>query len=329
MHHRTHIAVALACLMASACSPYVYKSEINTFSAGVEAVAETYDSGRKEVATALSQKRTQDLIDRRARIGLTPGCANMIGDGALNHFPDCRVAPFGEEALPPPTREQMIVADAAPAFAALKGYAASLAAVTNAADDATLTAASQDLANSLADLATAAAKLKPGVDAQNDAIKAGGAAFGLFATAYLDHRRLEALRSNVPAADQPIKVLAVAMADVLKTIRLQRLALMSQSLRAAAQPFEEAETEQARRKLDYKTAVPELQAKAEAFTKARLADPDAAVAAMVEAHHQLAVAIRDDAKQVKPVIDAAKAFYKAAKQLQEALKPQSPSGQAS
>lgn len=314
MNCRAYIASIMVSLMLCACSPYIYKAEIDTFHGGMNAVATAYEVGSKELAVDTEQARIDELINQRVQIRLTPGC-----DTPLDRAAPCAVISKKQTQIPPATEAQRTIAAAAPAFTGLRHYAAALAAITNANDDAELRAAMQGLAGSLNDLAAAVDQQRPGTAPSKAVIDAGETLFAAAATAYLDHRRFQALKTGVLAVDPVLSPLATVISDALLSIRQERLVLLSKTMRDTVAPFETAGTDAARAALDYRTIVPELRSKAETYTRIRSADQAATVTAMTVAHHRLAEAVRDESRQVRPVIDAAKDFYKAARQFQDDL----------
>lgn len=311
------IRIAVACLLTS-CSPYVYNSEITSFSNGLNAVAASYDAGQATVANLVAQQQQQQEIAARTKLDLLSGCDAVDATGTPPKFPDCAVVKLGAAAPPAPTEAQVALTNAAPAFTALKSYAAALAAVTNASDDASLTQAAQNLASSATGLTTAAAKIVPGASAENAAITAGGSVFGELATIYLDSRRLAVLRAEVPKVDNSVAVLGNTATAALLVVRAQQLLQMQKDMHAAAAPFQ-SDSVRSLKAADYQNDLSTLEAKVAAFNQTRAADPAAAVTAMVNAHHQLAQALASNAGQLQAVYTAAQNFYKAASQLQSAL----------
>lgn len=311
------LRIAVACFLTS-CSPYVYKTEITSFSNGVNSVAASYDAGQTSVANLVAQQQQQQEITARTKLDLLPGCDAVDATGTPPKFPDCAVVKLGATAAPAATEAQVALANAAPAFTALKNYAAALAAVTNASDDASLTQAAQNLASSATGLTTAAAKLVPGASAENAALTAAGSVFGELATIYLDSRRLAVLRADVPAVDNSISVLGNTVTAALLVIRAQQLLQMQKDMHVAAAPLQ-SDSAKTLKAADYQNDLSALEAKVGAFNQTRAADPTAAVTAMVNAHHQLAQALASNAGQLQAVYTAAQSFYNAASQLQKAL----------
>lgn len=125
----------LGVVLLSACSPYVYNQEITGFSTGVDAVVSSYRAGRQALDAIIVQQQQAADATTRTRLRLLPGCIQREPNSVPPKWQDCAVMPFGAGAAPAPTPVQQALKDAAPAFDALKAYAASLAAVTVATDE--------------------------------------------------------------------------------------------------------------------------------------------------------------------------------------------------
>jgi hypothetical protein len=302
----------------SACSPYVYNQEITGFSNGVDTVAASYQSGQQAVDTIVTQRQQAADATARTRLLLLPGCDQTDPSGTPPKLPDCAIVAWSATAAPPPTVVQKDLADAAPAFDALKAYAASLTAVTAAADETALRQASQSLTTAANGLAGTVAKLAPAASPAGGFVTPVGGVISQGITLYLDQRRLAVLRSTVPAVDPDVQVLGQTVQAALLDIRAQQLLQLGTDLRSDAEPLEVA----AASKLspaDYQSKLAALQVRIAAFNQARAADPTGTVAAMVSAHHQLAAALEANSGQQMAVLAAVQTFVTAAGQFKTAV----------
>ncbi len=311
--------------MLSACSPYAYHQEVAGFGTGVDAMVASYRAGEQAVdGIMLQQQQAADAM-ARTRLLLLPGCDQTEPSGTPPRLPDCAVVAFGAHAVPGPTAVQQNLADAAPAFNALKAYAAALTAVTAAADQTALTQAMQSLATASGGLARTASGLAGAIATAKPEAAPGGSLAGRAAsligqgvTLYLDHRRLAALRNTVPATDPIVQVLGQTLQAALADIRAQQLLQLGLELRSAAEPLEVA----AVGKLStagYRSKLAVLQARIAAFNQARTADPAATTFAMVNAHHQLTLALQANPGPGTAALTGVQRFVGAAESLKTAV----------
>jgi hypothetical protein len=302
----------------SACSPYVYNQEITGFSTGVNAVAASYQTGQQAVDAIAAQQWQAANATARTRLLLLPGCDQTDPSGSPPKLPDCAIVAFSAKAAPAPTAVQQNLADAAPAFNALKAYAAALTAVTAAADETALNQASQSLTTAANGLAGTVAKLAPAASPASGFVAPIGSLIGQAVTLYLDQRRLAVLRSAVPAVDPDVQVLGQTVQAALLDIRAQQLLQLGTGLRSDAEPLEVA-TVSKLSTADYQSKLAALQVGIAAFNQTRAADPTATVAAMVTAHHQLAAALQANSGEQMAVLTAVQTFATAAAQLKTAV----------
>ena len=135
---RTTILVLATVAGVAGCAPYVYKSEINAFSSGVENLATAYKFGLKSLASERAAQERLRLSSDRPPVALSEDCevSLKVPEGG----PPCMALAGRREPIPvsPVERQAMT---AAPVVQALRDYADALAAVTNAEDEAQLEAA--------------------------------------------------------------------------------------------------------------------------------------------------------------------------------------------
>jgi hypothetical protein len=155
--------LALTCLAASACSPYVYETEITTFREGVDESVEAYEELVPVYTEWAINERSEELFaifenddvkpsttdacnglrrvfeDRFASQGDTGAEADLGADLITGEeYSACHVTPLGREVSEAgPTNLALL-------GSALKAYAGGLAAITTAGDEATLQTAFAD-----------------------------------------------------------------------------------------------------------------------------------------------------------------------------------------
>jgi hypothetical protein len=315
----------VAAVLLTGCSPYVYTAEINGFSSGVSSVSATYDAGRQWLANDTSSRQDQAFAAGRAQLDVTDGCSQADA-GPDGTFPACAIVARNSTAPPPLPRNLVLVNTAGAAFTALKAYTAALASVTNANDDAALTAAINGLATSAESLSQATAKLAPKTAAVGGLIKTSNPLLAWGAKSYLDQRRYKALRGAVPAVDADIAQLADVAATALLDIRAAQVRALEQQV-AAARDQVQGEQVAGLTASAYQARLTDLETKMAAFTTARAADPQGAAAKMKATHHALAQALLNNSHETKAVFDAALAFATAADALAPAAaKPASGGG---
>ncbi|TSP13445.1 DUF885 domain-containing protein [Cupriavidus campinensis] len=312
MRRFTPLGMLAACLCAglAACSPYLYKSEVESFRAGVNDLATAYQSGTKGVAAERAVIQQTQLTPTRTRVALSPGCAlpaTVSAAPAADNTLPCALQP-ADPAMAPRQSAPRESTSAAPLIHALRDYADALAAITNAQDQEALEAANSKLTGSLAGLASTA---KAGLPNEFGAI--AGLAFSV-GVATLNQRRFDMLKRGVTAANEPVAVLGDAMGQALDTLRKARAdglllagTTMAGQINASMSPD------------DYTAALTTLQAKTDAIETLRRTNARAAADDMVKAHAALAQALNDDTRQVAAVVTALKTFREKARAVQEAF----------
>jgi hypothetical protein len=314
-------------IAVSACSPYVYSQEIASFSNGVNAVATSFQTGQQAVAAIVAQQQQAAEAAARTRLTLLPGCDQVDPSGTPPKLPDCAAVAFGATAEPPPTPVQSYLANAAPAFDALKSYVASLTAVTTAGDETTLKQATQSLDTSVGGLAETVGRFEPSVAPGASLVGPAAGLFGEGIILYLDQRRYAALRRMVPAVDPAVQALGRTVTAALRDIRAQQVAQLQHDLHGGAEPFEAVSVGKLS-PADYQAKVAALQAKVAALNQVRAADPKATVTAMLNAHHQVALALQNDTGQGMAVLASVTDFANAAATLETAIAAANKAGAA-
>lgn len=288
------------------CSPYVYKTEINGFASGVDALASAYASGLKSTTSERLERQRWQWGTSRARLALTPGCVPQPG-GTTDAAASCALQEVGKIPSAPSKTEQQAGA-AVPIVRALREYANGLAAVANAEDQQVLEAAQMQFRNAVQDLVKQqdpklAASLGPAADL-----------FWALTTAALNARRYEILRSGVTVAQDPVTQLGRAMGDTLDAIRTAR----ANELRLTAD-FLTAELGPGVDRAEYVSRLTLIETKVNALETLRRSDPRQAVRVMVAAHETLKRALNDDARQAEAVVASVRLFMDKARAARDAL----------
>ncbi|OIQ82493.1 hypothetical protein GALL_357150 [mine drainage metagenome] len=311
------VIITLGTTLLSACAPYAYNSEITSFANSVNTVVSTHQTGKQAIAIQIAQQQQAAHIAAKDRLDLLPGCDSVDPSGNPPKLKDCTVVKFGEVHAPKATPELIHLANDEPLFAALKAYVTALTAVSNAEDDAALTKATQSFTSAASGLTDAVAKLAPETPSSALVTSAGGV-LGQGISLYLNSRRLAVLRTIVSAVDPSIITLGQTVETDLYVIRAHQIRQMQKELHADVATFQ-AETVDKLNESDYQTKLVALQTKVAAFNQARAADPKAIAKAMVNAHHQLAVALQNKSEQILPVLTAVADFSSAAGQMKTAI----------
>ncbi|OIQ90050.1 hypothetical protein GALL_280490 [mine drainage metagenome] len=314
---RNLVSTTLAVVLLSACSPYVYNREITSFANGVGTVVSIHQTGEQTIANQIAQQQQAAHVAAKDRLDLLPGCDSVDPSGNPPKLADCAVAKFGDKQRPQPPPVQAHLASDEPLFAALKAYAAALAAVSNAADDTTLAQATQGLTSAAGGLTGAVAKLVPTAP-NSTLVTSAGSLLGQGIALYLDSRRYAVLRAIVPVVDPSIATLGQTVEADLRLIRAHQIAQLQKGLHADVAPLQ-AETVSTLDRSDYQTKLAALQTKVAVFNQARAADPREIANAMVSAHHQLAAALQGDSGQIVPILTAVSSFSTAADQMKAAV----------
>ena len=140
-------------------------------------------------------------------------------------------------------------------------------------------------------------------------------------SSYLDYRRLAILRAEVPSVDGSISTISDGIEAALLSIRSQQLIQLQKEMHAAVTPLR-GQTK-GMSDADYQEKLLILEQKVEAFNQLRSTDPTIVVKALKDAHHALALSLKDDKHQLQPVYDTTIKFLNAAAQLQSTFSPDS------
>jgi hypothetical protein len=296
----TFAGLAAASLVA--CSPYIYKSEVADFGAGVKAVAAAYDDGMAAYAQERSDRQQVDWRLERAKLAKTPGCDIGVGPGATIKDP-CELRAAGPGTPLPPGPPSTLERAGPELVAPLQRYAAALVAITDAQDREQLIAAQ--------------ARLQESVDGF---VKATGVPalpldpLSAIARGYLDQSRYDVLKRSVIAADPQIPKIGAALGVALDTLRGMRADELNGALEARTRTLSPGLSQDV-----YDARLDGALQGRQALEALRKSDPPQAADKMVKAHRALAEALQDNRRQIASVTAAAREFYDAAVALQKAF----------
>ena len=100
--------VACSCWLVSACSPYVYKDDIATFSKGVDDTADAFDALHAKALEKYKTLKFEEFADNKDVIGVSPDCTEAVVQGQLVKDTSClaawaayRAAPEGKKPSKP------------------------------------------------------------------------------------------------------------------------------------------------------------------------------------------------------------------------------------
>ena len=239
--HHAVITIVLAGLSA-ACSPYLYRPEIDSFSKGVNQLAE---ASRLSVATenaANSSSHRWRWIDERPELALSKHCPDdkpperkdsqgnagqpaNVGDEKpkKGERDTCGLVykpreEWQRSALPFDENVRLM-----PYVKTLQKYAVALADITNAADLDALRAAQVKLAGAVGELVTVAGGTSSGGPREVAAAGPIIALVNYFTTAFLDWRRYRELRSAVPKANPSVATVGQGLGEILEELRGEQL----------------------------------------------------------------------------------------------------------
>ncbi len=292
----------LATALLAGCSPYRYSTQVDTFAKGItgfaDSVAKGEASGREDQLALVRQKR----LHSRPTLDITAGC-DAIAVGAT--LP-CVVTPPDPPAAAPaaPVASEPTAAQVAQA---LRAYAAALQAITNAKDREDLDKASKAVTAAFGKIPKVIA---PQAEALSTVFSAG---LWLFGQA-LDFERLNALKTGVHSAQQPVDQLVASVVSKLRTQKQERI----QTLFAMAITIRQ-QLPTAKGRSDWLGAHDDLVATAAAIETVRKIDPDATAAALQDTHSKLDQALQNPKPDLEEIQKAAEAFLEKAQAASDAF----------
>jgi hypothetical protein len=306
---KTYLLALLVAGSLSACSPYVYKTEINAFGTSVETMSSSHAGALSEAQRLRLAERRRDWIARNAALASTGPCVPPP-EGVTFEFPENAVCELYEVGAQPsePSATEAAARLAVDTANGLSAYAGALKAITNAEDRSTLDAATGELTSAIA-----------GLSGESNAprVSAAGGLLGSLFGAYLDRRRLNALRSGVTAAQPLVRTLAPELGASLNVLR-------SEQIRQHANRIQTLLNEINHRPANapdafYDVRLTEMESEVRTLEELRRSDPTATAQKLVEAHEALAEALADNSRQSEAVIAAIEAFAEEAQKLGEAF----------
>lgn len=284
------LAVAL-----TGCSPYVYDSEINSFANSVDALRQARIAAIQATTTA----------------ALEYDVARWTADRPALELNDCDTLAAASKCqliVPAPTGVENDIADAralraadAPlsgrAYEAISVYIGGLRAVTNAADRDELDKQTGRLVGGICGLSANVALLSASGGASAlvcGVSKLGGELIALS----LDHRRYQALREAVHAADEPFKTLVPPLVNDLQRLlkgQLDEVQGRAELLRVALQSPNVS---------DYQTKLRSLLALEADLRRIGSVNFGRIKTEMLAAHAALVVATDSNDRQIGPIAQA-------------------------
>jgi hypothetical protein len=298
----------LSAVLLSACSPYVYKKEVGGFTSGVQQLAEGYAVGIKSTEADRTGLQRETWTTAGAKLTRTAGCTPPVAGTVASNKP-CVLQELGA-ASPPPSPIVLQAQKGQPILDALQDYVSALEAVTNAADREALDSAQAELRQAVEGLATKADL------ALTTPAGAVTELFGSIVAAHLDTRRYQVLRDGVLEAQDPVATLGKALGESLDALRTARANELRPTVDRLIDPLGPTTDRGI-----YAERLKRAEAAVATIDALNKADPQKAATDMVAAHEVLAVALRDDTRQIEPVVAAIKAFVAQAKTVREAFAP--------
>ncbi|MTJ83290.1 MAG: NAD-glutamate dehydrogenase [Telmatospirillum sp.] len=323
--------LAAAILGLCGCAPPGVGPGVAHFSASLDTVLSARRAGRDAVTADIGADRTAEWISRRQPLTTLPGCDAMDRRGDPPALPPCAilapdpVSPPATGPLAPQTGLQGALQRDDALFDALAAYAHALAAVTDARDGGTLSAAVTGLSTGLSGLASSVGRLDGGAGAAIQPLAPAAGLLGQGLSLTLEARRLAVLAEAVSAADPAVAVLGRTVEADLQAIRAHQVARAQKALHAAMAPLRAPAP--ALPPEDYRDRLARAEGAVAVLEQTRAADPKALAAALVGAHHRLALSLAGDGAADDPeavgvaLIGSLAAFARAADDLKAAMTP--------
>jgi len=350
------LSALLAIVGFSACSPYLYSTEIANFDKGtlaLQAVADeqhTWQQEWREDRYRASLSRLYQTAEREGSLlpnaDLTDDCALLGEVRSSTELREARNNPGATQCTiiviagvrhvdTPPSGdrlpEQILQANKTLAFdnayyyvadhiAALRSYSQAITALTNSEDAKELQAAQGTLVASVGGLAASIGH--PQEAAERNALGQGIANTVAIGLRYrLDQRRFSALRSAVRAAHPNLAALSGPIDQYLEQVHEARLGTeftdLAELVEAANSQFREGPSEISEG--EYVSQFVELDQAAQSFIAYANTSPKMAFEELVSAHGALSDALGDNSRQYVHAIAAATAFTNAIHDFETAL----------
>ena len=301
------LCATAACGVQSACSPYLFADNVQTFSTKMGSIDASYrENAQKIVAERHLANRTLWVHDK-PKLVTSPGCdfdttnpvpCDLMAEGAALPLvngvsradptapgPDVCQAATDLPTLPTPDGGKRAAhLERADLLKALDNYTAALAAITNAQDRADFDNATAKASAAVGELAGPYASVA----------KPSSSAVLWLVGQDLDYRRLHELQNATQQACEPIHVLTDALGVALEEQRDARLRGLFVLLVRKTQAVNRARTAPGVTDQTYAAALDDAQATANAFQMVRATDPHATALALRNAHDKLVVAVRNN-----------------------------------
>jgi len=352
-----HIFVAsrlfLVVGLVASCSPYVYKNEVGTFKAGVDAASAFFEHERQAFALTQEAVVRANLLSKtpaERRIVLSRECIMLLSGLQKytygNPIPPELVAVIGQDVIDKADREKIdkytlllksvttkceaktrsnLPLTAGPqaevqsqVLAAVRDYSAALVAIVDATDhDALAKGASKACGSAQKLTETVAATRDPPGTSTSEIGSAANAVCGLVAeigTAFLDRERFKVLRQAVSEANDNLGIITDWLGANSRKIHVLLIRHQIELLQKRANATVGVTNDEA-----YLTAIKDVQIQDTAFRTLAEKDPKGIFDSMFEAHDKLKIAVNDPATQLTSVVAAVKTFYGKAKAANEAV----------
>ncbi|MEL6780838.1 MAG: hypothetical protein AAFO51_00570 [Pseudomonadota bacterium] len=289
------LGIVMVLVTCTACSPYVYQTEIKTFTDGMKAVSDADAQGAANLAAARSAADHRAWTARTDDDITTAGCAVGLSGCRLT---DATPTDFERELLTVRAEVDAERAKVVPTLKALNSYGRSLGAVTNAADSASLAAAQGDLNAALERLVTTAG----GAEA---APKVGVVAslFSGILRSVLEQQRYDTLKDGTAEAQGYLEILKKQLAANLTVLHVSLQNELALQIRSAETSLEAAKS----RKV-YAERLAILADLADRLAALQRADPAKLVTKMVDAHTGLRDALQTGKGQTVAVLQNIREF---------------------
>ncbi len=293
----------------SACSPYVFQTEVAKFSTGVDQLSDAFTAGYTTLAADHAALTQLQLTDTHAKVAIAPSCDVQPSALPQSQLP-CELYRWGDP-VPAPSKVQSTKADVDKAISALRNYAHALSAVANAADRAAFDAAVTQLSGAVGDIAKAANAVAPGAGTiAPAAINLAGWVVG----AALDTDRLDALKQAVNACDGPVHGVATTLGIGLGSVANASRDLLNQEASLLVSPLGASAND-----ATYKSRYVQAMTIIASINAIRQNDPDAAAKSLSDAHHALVGAVNDPKREYAGLVKAIGDFVDKAAALNAAL----------
>lgn len=292
----------------SGCAPERFSKPVASFSNSQSEVAKAWDASLDLYAGAERDLRNRALFDKRRPVEMAATCETdvRVEDDAGTRLAACQVVEKDGKLVEPgaPFR---LAKPGGEIMKLISDYAKGLEKLTSAESRKEIDDATDTVAGGLSGALTVAGQPQFALAAAA-AVKLGGFAYAEF----FEARRYRALVRAVDTAETYLPVLAGRMAEALQTAgnaRIRKASDLGARYAKVAGPGSPGRETNFYKAVEQATLVENIQR----------ADARATVDAMLRAHKELAVAIRENKGQTKALVEALGEFASRADTLQKAV----------